>query len=162
MGRELSIHARSYFAEWGRCNHFCKSIHRGIWVCSKGTVTATIQNIAFLNQLLAKLYGTRSALVNFGEHLLRPSALLALANFLSFLRVSATLLGLKICCQNSPNLIAHRINDPDTEQEIEKVSAEIERLIPSLKCIGVFDFFKPIEWIGSRSSREECLLLFCI
>ena len=42
--------------------------------------------------------------MNFGEHLLRPSALLALANFLSLLRVSATLLGLKICCQNSPNL----------------------------------------------------------
>ena len=49
--------------------------------------------------------------MNFGEHLLRPSALLALANFLSLLRVSATLLGLKICCQNSPNLTAHRIRD---------------------------------------------------
>lgn len=70
----------------------------------KGTVAATIQNIALLNQLLAK-----------------P-------------------------------------NDQDREQEIEQVSAEIERLIPSLKCIGVFDFFEPAEWIGSGEQPGRVLV----
>ncbi len=69
----------------------------------KGTAAATIQNIALLNQ-----------------HMAKP-------------------------------------NDPVTDQEIEKVSSEIGRLIPSLTYIGVFDFFEPIEWIGSSEQPGRVL-----
>ena len=42
--------------------------------------------------------------MNFVERLLRPSALLDLANILKFTAISATLLERKIRCQNSHNL----------------------------------------------------------
>ena len=48
--------------------------------------------------------------MNFVERLLRPSALLDLANILKFTAISAMLLEHKIRCQNSPNLTVRGIS----------------------------------------------------
>jgi len=60
---------------------------------------------------LDHLYGTRPALVNFGEHLLSPSALLDLENLSKFPSISATHWDSKSAAKNSPNLTAHRIRE---------------------------------------------------
>jgi hypothetical protein len=61
------------------------------------------------------LYRAPSPFVNFGAHLLASSALLALANFLSWHRVSATLLEPKICGHNSQNLTARGISSNSSQ-----------------------------------------------
>ncbi len=49
--------------------------------------------------------------MNFAEHLLHPSALLDLANVQKFAAISATVLGLKICCQNAHNLTGRSMEE---------------------------------------------------
>jgi hypothetical protein len=63
-------------------------------------------------QCLTMLYLAHSSCVNFVERLLRPSALLDLANILKFTAISATLLERKIRCQNSHNLSGRGIDNP--------------------------------------------------
>lgn len=53
--------------------------------------------------------GERLSLLNFGEHLLCPSALLARSKLSKFAASFVTLLEHKICCQNSTHLTARRL-----------------------------------------------------
>ena len=63
-----------------------------------------IYSVAGKKVIVLILYRARSSCVNFVERLLRPSALLDLANILKFTAISAALLERKIRCQNSHNL----------------------------------------------------------
>lgn len=58
-------------------------------------------------------------------------------------------------------LLASPLNE-DTKSQIQALMAEIDRLIPSLKIVGMFDFFEPKEWIGkgNQLGRVAVILLF--
>ncbi len=50
----------------------------------------------------------------------------------------------------------------ETIEEIKQISVAIEKLIPSLNVIGVFDLFPPVYWIGSgeQSGRILAVILY--
>jgi len=55
------------------------------------------------------------------------------------------------------NKLLETPNTPEASAEIRKVTAEINHLIPSLRVIGIFDFFPPLDWIGKGEQLGRVL-----